>query len=136
MTWGVLFSAPILMVASIVISTYVFSLPWLVHWKIDVLYREYLVEGLPFFCSFVGFMLLYYVIPSEKVKFLHAMSGALLSTFLFEIAKSAFSLYLRMFPTYDAIYGALAVIPIFMIWTYFMWCIIIYGAIVVSEYGS
>ena len=32
------------------------------------------------------------------------------------------------FPTYQTIYGALATIPIFLIWMYVMWNVVLYGA--------
>lgn len=136
LTWSVLILAPIFMVLSVVISTYLISLPILVSWGFDVFYHHYLTSVLPFFSSFVGFALLYFVMPCEKVRLTHALFGGLIATLLFEGAKHVFSLYIKLFPTYDAIYGAMAVIPIFMIWVYLVWCIVIYGAIVVSESGK
>lgn len=136
LTWGVLIIAPILMVLSIIISTYIISLPILVRWGIDIFYHRYLTSMLPFLSSFLGFALLYFVMPCEKVKLIYALYGGLIATLLFEGAKHVFSLYVKLFPTYDAIYGAMAVIPIFMIWVYLVWCIVIYGAIVVSQCGK
>ena len=136
LTWGVLILAPIFMVLSIIISTYLISLPILVRWNVDIFYHHYFAGLLPFFSSFLAFALLYFVIPCEKVKLVHALFGGLVATLLFEAAKHVFSIYVKLFPTYDAIYGAMAVIPIFMLWVYLVWCIVIYGAIVVSQCSS
>jgi len=74
-------------------------------------------------------MLLYGVVPARRVEWRHAVLGGLLAGLGFEIAKRAFAVYLSRVPTYTLIYGAFATIPIFLIWLYMSWVVVLSGAI-------
>jgi len=55
--------------------------------------------------------------------------GGLLAGIGFEIAKRGFAIYLTRVPTYTLIYGAFATIPIFLVWLYMSWLVVLTGAI-------
>src|SRR3990167_7799408 len=76
------------------------------------------------------FFLFHWIIPSCRVYFRYAVFAGLITTFLFEIAKWGFVLYFHYFSTYQLVYGALATIPIFFIWIYLSWLILILGALI------
>lgn len=87
---------------------------------------------LPFGLTIVAFALLYFALPNEPVRFVDAAIGGLLAGVLFEVAKRAFGLYVTHIATYQAIYGAFATLPIFLIWVYLSWLVVLIGAVLVA----
>ena len=84
--------------------------------------------------GFIGFTVLYTFIANRPVRWRHAAAGALVATILFELLKKGFGLYISAFPTYQAIYGALSVLPILLIWIYLSWLVALVGAEVTAAF--
>ncbi|AML48521.1 YihY family inner membrane protein [Coxiella burnetii] len=126
----VLLLSPFLLGAVMLLGTFLVQSPLVT----DLIGWPYLGKGLlfvlPYVLIFITFTLFNWVLPSAKVKLSHAVIGGLVTTVLFELAKFAFTVYLKFFPTYRVIYGALSVIPIFLVWLYVSWTIILLGAVV------
>lgn len=80
----------------------------------------------------VGYTLLYVVVPNKAVAWTDAFWGALAAAIAFEIAKRVFGLFIRQFPTYSIIYGALAALPLFLVWIYVTWMITLVGAVLTA----
>ncbi|MBQ9273376.1 MAG: YihY family inner membrane protein [Succinivibrio sp.] len=71
---------------------------------------------------------LFLIVPSVTVRFQDALLGAVLVTALFEISKKLFSIFVLNFSSYEALYGAIAALPVFMIWIYIDWWLVLLGA--------
>ncbi|RUO20958.1 YihY/virulence factor BrkB family protein [Aliidiomarina iranensis] len=125
--WMVLTMGPLLVGTGIGFSSYLLSITAFADDYVGGL-RATLLTLFPFFTTTVAFLLLYAMVPNKVVKFRHAIWGAAISAFLFEVAKYGFRVYLQYFPSYELIYGALATIPILIVWVYLSWNIILFGA--------
>ena len=79
------------------------------------------------------FTLFYYVIPNRHIYWQDAAIGALLATCAFELSKIGFTLYIEAFPAYQTIYGALSLVPIFLLWLYVVWCAVLFGAVITAS---
>lgn len=78
------------------------------------------------------FTLLYTVLPVRRVPLKAALWGGLLAALGFEVAKLGFQFYVTTWPTYEVIYGALSVVPLFLFWIYVSWYVILVGAAVTA----
>jgi membrane protein len=76
--------------------------------------------------------MIYKLVPAKRVRIEHAFVGALLAAIAFELAKVGFQLYIAQVPTYRVVYGALATLPLFLIWIYLWWLILLLGAAVAA----
>jgi membrane protein len=79
-----------------------------------------------------AFTLLYMTVPNQVVDWHDAIWGGLLAGIAFEIAKRLFTAYVIKFPTYTMIYGAVAALPIFLLWVYMLWMITLVGALLTA----
>ncbi len=127
--WIILTLGPVFICASVFLTSYLKYFSWL-HLE---LYLEFWFYFLPFGCAFLAFVFLYLVVPGFRVRFSDALIGGLVSAVLFEISKYVFGFYLYYFPTYSLLYGALAVIPIFLLWVFISWSLFLLGAEVMKS---
>lgn len=129
--WAALTLLPLLAVASFAVSSYLASVPLLS----DGASRGGLLRLLPVALELVAFTLAYRLIPNRSVAFSHAATAGVMATVLFELAKWGFGLYLSR-ANYQALYGAIAVIPIFLIWLYVSWVVVLLGASLASSLSA
>src|SRR5690625_577797 len=110
-------------------------------WASSVLARASLgyVQGLPLFASFiltvvpllltaVAFAALFVYVPNRKVLWKDALLGGLITSIVLELLRTGFAFYITKFPTYTLIYGAFATVPIFLMWVYISWIVVLSGA--------
>ena len=129
--WAIISLGPILMGASL--------------WASSILARESLgyigdlPEGLglllnlvPLLMSVLGFTALFMFVPNCRVLWRDAALGGLGTALVLAIMKAAFTAYLTRFPSYTVIYGAFATLPIFLLWIYLSWLVVLMGATIAS----
>ena len=131
MYWTVLTLGPLLIGGSLSLTTFalVASLGVL---NLDSL-AAILVRQLPFVLTWAALALLYGVVPARRVEPRHAIFGALAAGLAFELAKRGFALYLSKVPTYTLIYGTFATVPIFLLWLYLSWLVVLTGAVLTAQ---
>jgi len=125
--WAVLTLGPLMVGASLSLSSYGFAMVEFAG--MEGYTRSFgLTRLLPLALAAAGFTTLYLVVPARSVRMSHALLGGVVAAVLFEALKRAFGAYLQHFPSYQAIYGALAAVPIFLLWMYLSWSVVLIGA--------
>ncbi len=126
--WAILTLGPVLIGIGLYSTSYFFALPLIENVDSAIRIKSRLLALMPFFTSSIAFTLLYVLVPNTHVNRRHAVTGGIVATILFELAKHTFALCIKAVPTYTVIYGAIAVIPMFLIWIYVSWLIVLFGA--------
>ena len=125
--WAILSLGPLLLAAGMMMKTYLVSFQLIVD-EVDSLgVSAILFSYLPWLLTWLAFTLLYIAVPNCKVRTSYAIFGGLVTTALFETAKTLFGL-LVAHSSYTSVYGAFAVIPLFLLWIYLLWVLILVGA--------
>jgi len=127
--WGVLTLGPLLIGASLSITSYLLRVAPVRGRYIDPFL---LFDVIPFALTAIAFVLLYKVVPNRRIEAKDALIGGLCAALLFEAMKQGFAVYIARFPTYTLIYGAFAAIPIFLLWIYLSWLVVLLGAVLAA----
>ncbi len=121
---------PIFIAVALWFGSYIMAIPIVYKTAGPVFLDKPLLFLLPYFFSFIVFSLVNWAFPVTKVPVWAAMAGGLLTTILFQSAKHLFSLYVLHVHTYHLLYGTMAIIPLFLIWLFVSWIIILFGCMV------
>ncbi|MFK5892981.1 MAG: YihY family inner membrane protein [Pseudomonadota bacterium] len=127
--WAILTLGPVLIGLSLMATSYLTSLPIITDTAQTIGVKKQLLQMVAIFFTFMAFSLTYLVVPNTRVNIKNALIGGIVATILFELSKMGFAMYISSNKTYQNIYGALATIPIFLIWIYISWLVILVGAI-------
>src|SRR3954453_5777899 len=92
-----------------------------------------LARWLPFLLEFLACTLLYIVIPNCAVRWRDATLGATVASVSIEVLKIGFVIYIGSLSSYQTVYGAIATIPIFLLWMYISWMAVLLGAAVAAN---
>lgn len=130
--WAIITAGPLLLGVSLYVTSYVLSLPLIARSEMLGGFRTLLFYGLAPAAEWLAFLLLYTVVPNFPVRARDAAIGGAVAMVLFELAKRAFALFVVSFPTYRLLYGAMAALPIFLLWLYLSWLVILLGAVVTA----
>lgn len=125
--WAILTLGPILIGASFAISSYVSSfVPF--NNELELPFGLKLLSLVPFLLTWLSFTFIYTVVPNQKVNIRYAACGALVAAIFFTLGKKAFAWYVLTFPSYQVIYGAMATLPLMLLWLQLSWLFILLGA--------
>ncbi len=91
-----------------------------------------LLEAAQFWLFAAAIAGMFHYVPNTAVRWRHAWAGALFVSIAFELAKKALAWYVQTVPTYSAVYGAFATVPILLLWIYFGWVIMLLGAVIAA----
>ena len=129
--WAVMTLGPLLLGASVSISSYVISasrglvgaMPGSVRIALDLV--EFLLLS-------AGLAALYRYVPHTHVRTRHAWAGALFAATGIVLAKKLVTVYLDVVPTYSLVYGVFAALPILLVWIYVAWLVVLLGAVIAA----
>ena len=82
----------------------------------------------PFMAAWGAMTALYILMPNRRVELKSGLAGGLVAAVLFELAKAGYRLYATKAITYKTIYGAVGAIPVFLVWIYVIWLVVLLGA--------
>ncbi len=129
--WTGLTLGPLALGASLALTSYVMSASGGLAKSMPAGLRL-LFDSIQFFMLAAGMAALYRYVPNTPVKWRDAWAGGLFVAVSMELAKKLLALYLSKVPTYSVIYGAFATLPIFLLWIYVAWLIVLFGAVVAA----
>ena len=129
--WALLTLGPILVGASL--------------WALSIVARESMglvgdvpgpfsmaISALPLLLTGAGFSAMYFMVPNRSVRWRDALIGGFFSAIILELLRVGIAYYLSRFPSYTIIYGTFATIPIFLLWVYISWLVILLGATITA----
>ncbi len=93
---------------------------------------QWIMVIVPFILQFLAIVFLYMLLPSVRINRAALFRGAFWTTVIWVIGKSVFDFYIYNLTNYQALYGVMAVLPIFLLWIYVNWAIILGGMVLVS----
>jgi membrane protein len=133
--FAVLVLGPILIGVSVSITTYMTSLP--ARWAgMPAPAHSFLLQVVPLAVSTAAFFLVYRLVPHRPVAWGDALAGGFVAALLFELAKQGFAFYVAHAPTYNVVYGTFAALPLFLLWIYLSWLIVLFGAELAAALGE
>lgn len=133
--WAVLTLSPITIGLALGLSTYLSSFAHVLE-DVDVIgIQGTLLKSMPLLLATAGFSLMYAAVPNCRVPFKHAVIGGLVAAIAFNVARATFT-KLVVGSSYTFIYGAFAAVPLFLLWIYLSWIIVLMGGILVHSLSA
>ncbi|WP_180162900.1 YihY family inner membrane protein [Acinetobacter sp. YH12069] len=126
--WTIISLGPILLGSAFVVSSTLASMNVLSNnfagYELD---GAFLLWILSFSLTILGFFILYWTIPNRSVPIKAALIAGVFSAVVFELLKNLFGFVMSNFTSYQIVYGAFAAVPIFLLWIFLSWNIVLIG---------
>jgi len=133
--WAVLSLAPVTIGLALALSTYLSSFAHMLEGYDVIGVKAFMLKIAPLALSTAGFSLIYVAVPNCRVPFKHCLVGGFVAAGAFHIARSVFT-DLVVGSSYTFIYGAFAAVPLFLLWIYLSWNIVLMGGILVHSMSA
>ncbi len=121
---------PILLLAATSMTSSLQS-QWMLQWLIQNTYLGdailMLFRFLPYLSVWIAMVFLYIFIPNTKIRFASAVTGGVIAGTAWELAQWGYFHFQVGVANYNAIYGTLAAVPVFLVWIYTSWLIVLFG---------
>jgi membrane protein len=130
--WALITVGPLLIGASLSLTTRLISAS--AGWTQGIPYADAaLIKLFAIALTSAALSLLYFAMPNRPVRIVDALIGGVLAGVVFELTKQGFGFYVTHFPESNLIYGAFAALPVFLMWVYISWLVVLLGAVVVAS---
>lgn len=126
--WTILTLGPLFIGASVAVTAYILEFTTSLADGLGLPFGLTLLSFVPFVLTWFAFTLIYTLVPNTRVRVKHSGIGALIAAIFFTLGKKAFAWYIVTFPSYQLIYGAMATLPIMLLWIQLSWMAILVGA--------
>lgn len=133
--WAILSLGPFMVGLGFVLTSYLASLKFVTDTTAYFGAEHLLLRLMPILLGSLVLTLLYTAVPNRKVPICHALTGAVVVAVALEGAKALFTLFVTRTPTYELVYGAFAAVPVFLLWIYLSWVLVLFGAVLVRNLG-
>lgn len=133
--WAVLSLGPLLLGAGLVMSTYLLSMRLTVAEYDSFGIVPFILSYLPWILTASAFTLFFAAVPNCKVPMKHALVGGVATAIVFELVKDLFGLIVAN-SSFTVIYGAFAMVPLFLLWVNLLWMIVLAGAVLVRTLST
>jgi len=130
--WAILSLGPLLLGLAVFMKTYLIALRTFVGHYNGLSFVDIVFEWLPWLLTASAFTLLFVAVPNCKVRFKHAAIGGVTTLVVFELIKFGFG-FMVTHSNFKLIYGAFAVVPLFLLWINVSWMVILGGAVLVRS---
>jgi membrane protein len=121
----------------LLVGAAIYSTSWLLEASLELVPQAqlaipYVAPPLAVLLATLAFTLMYALVPARRVPLPAAVIGGFFAAVAFEAAKRGFAIYIVNVPTYQVVYGTLAALPLFLVWIYLSWMIVLVGAAIVA----
>jgi membrane protein len=130
--WLILLLGPVLLAGGFLVSTYLLSSQLWMGIGGSLAKNSLLIAVLPVGLSCIALTLMYCFLPSCQIRLRHALIGAVSASLLLEAGKFAFLWLVSLSPSYEIVYGTFAMMPLFLLWLYVAWSLVLFGAQLVA----
>ena len=133
--WAVLSLAPVTIGLALALSTYLSSFAHVLQAYDVIGIQAFVLSLAPLLLTTAGFTLVYLAVPNCRVPFKHTLIGGFVAACAFHLARWGFTKAV-VGSNYSIIYGAFAAVPLFLLWIYLSWNIVLMGGILVHSLSA